>query len=171
MELKGIEKLNKVISNQLKSFGVDGAFLNDEFCMLFENDKVGYALTYSIIDKWFNEYVEQAFGYTVEYTFIISLLHEIGHYKTIDDLTDGQYSRCLKKKKDITKALEKKNLSEEKEKELNFKYFSLKDEFFATSWAVDYMEKHPKKVKKMWQRIYPAIIEFYNENGLDKKPT
>ena len=44
---------------------------------------------------------------------------------------------------------------------------NLTDEKMATAWAVEYARKHPKKIKKMWHKIYPAIIEFYETNGIE----
>jgi hypothetical protein len=37
----------------------------------------------------------------------------------------------------------------------------------ATQWAVNYAKKHPKKIKKMWERMKVNILAFYIENGLD----
>ena len=107
-KLKGIKKLNKAIANQLKPFGIEKAKLDDEFALYFEQNKVHYKLAYNEVDKWFNACVKEIFGYEVEYTFIISLLHEIGHLNTIDDLTDKEYNKCLKAKEKIAKQLAEK---------------------------------------------------------------
>ena len=165
-KLKGMKKLNKAISAQLNSFGVAKAELGEEFCCYIEDNIIDYSLVYSDVDLWFNEYVMETFGYKVDYTFIISLLHEIGHINTIDDISDKAYNRCLKKKEKIYQAL-KEDVTEQEEKKLHFKYFNLTDEKMATAWAVEYARKHPKKIKKMWHKIYPAIIEFYNTNGIE----
>lgn len=165
--LKGIKELNEVISAQLKPFGIESASLGAEFCYNNIEETVDYALTETVVDEWFNEFVADTFGYIVEYTFIISLLHEIGHYYTYDNLSDKMYYKTRKQKNKIEKRLQKiKN--EEEEKELHFKYFGLYDEIIATQWAVDFAKKHPKKIRKMWRKIYPAIIEFYTINGITK---
>lgn len=164
-KLKGIKKLNKAISNQLKPFGIEKAKLDDEFALCFENNKVHYKLAYNEVDEWFNACVKEIFGYEVEYTFIISLLHEIGHLNTIDTLTDKEYNRCLKQKERIAKGLDKANTPEE-EKRLNYFYFLLEDEYRATEWAINYAKKHPKKIRKMWHKILPAIMDFYAKNNV-----
>jgi len=164
-KLKGIKKLNKVISAQLKPFGIDKAFLDNEFCFYPDKDKVAYTLTYSVVDEWFNEYVKQTFNYEVKYTFIISLLHEIGHYNTLDLVPDKAYLKAQKQKAKIDEKL-KDVKTEDKEKALHFKYFGLSDEIVATEWAVAYAKAHPKKIRKMWHKIYPAIMEFYALNKI-----
>ena len=164
-KLKGIKKLNKVIANQLKAFGIEKAKLDDEFALYFEQNKVHYKLAYNEVDKWFNDCIKDIFDYEVEYTFIISLLHEIGHLNTIDGLTDKEYNKCLKAKEKIVKQLAEK-ITPEKEKQLNYTYFLLEDEYRATEWAINYAKKHPKKIRKMWHKILPAIMDFYAKNNV-----
>ena len=45
-------------------------------------------------------------------------------------------------------------------------YPFLLDEFKATQWACNYINKHPKEVAKMWEIIQPKILKFYTDNDL-----
>ena len=163
-KLKGSKKLNKAVKKALVPFGIDDAYLHEDFEYRFEKNAVGFAITTTEVDEWFNEFIEQAFGYIVPNTFIISILHEIGHAETADFVTDKEYKKCLKEKLKIYKALETAN--EDTAKELEFKYFALPDEFQATAWAVDYAREHEEELAEMWKEIYTALQAFYTENGV-----
>ena len=121
-KLKGIKKLNKAIATELSTFKVQ-AVLEEEFGMYIDERTVAYALTHSVVDEWFDEFVLKTFGFNVgENDFAMSLLHEIGHLKTMKNIDDDTIEQCHKKIEKITKKLDKVD-SDRKEKNLHFKYF------------------------------------------------
>lgn len=165
MKLKGVKKLNKTIENELVAFKVK-AILDTEFSISVDEKIITYSLTRSMVDDWFDEFVFKTFGFDVgENDFVISLLHEIGHLKTLKNIEENTYDECREKIKKITKKLEKAD-TERKEKNLHFKYFSVPSELVATAWAVDWARKHPKKYRKMCENVNLAIQNFYKNNNV-----
>lgn len=163
-KVKGIRKLNKAISAQLKPFGVVGAELSDEYAYIRGEGRVAYKLTEGTIeDIWFAEFIKERFNYTTRYTFILSLLHEVGHMKTDDDISDATYDFCAKEKERIDKAMNRAK-TEKTCKKLEWQYFNLPDEIMATAWAVNYARKHPQEIEKMWREMHTALVDFYNVN-------
>ena len=164
-KIKGYKKLNKVVSAPLKQFGIKKAVCGDIYCYCFDSEKIYFKLTVDREDRLFNEFVKERFNYDVkEYGFIISLLHEVGHHKNNDDVDGDVYDFCLKEKNRIETEI--KNATRLKYKKLQCQYFNLPDEIMATAWAVNYAKKHPKKIKKMWHKIQPAILKFYTKNKI-----
>ena len=164
-KIKGVKKLNKTISAQLAPFGISKAVLTDEYAYHFDTEKVTYKITDGDIeDIWFAEFIEERFGYHVTNSFIISLLHEIGHHKANDAITDDVYDFCLSEKERI--AEEMLTADDEYSKKLEWQYFNLPDEIMATQWAVNYAINHPKKLIKMWDVMQKAFNKFYTKNNI-----
>jgi len=164
-KLKGMKKLNKTISAELKPFGISKAVCSDEYSYNFIDESVNFKLTENEIeDRWFTEFIKERFNYNVRYPFVISLLHEIGHHKANDEITDAIQDFCENEKERIT--AEMFNADEDYSKKLEWQYFNLPDEIMATQWAVTYAIKHPKKIKKMWVKMKKALMNFYKINGV-----
>ncbi len=164
-ELKGKDKLNKAISKELKPFGISSANLSDEYSYYFDDESVTFKLTSAVEDAWFNEFIAERFNYICEVPFVLSLLHEVGHHKANDEIEGAIYDFCTTEKERIEE--EMKTANADYSKVLEWQYFNLPDEIMATQWAVNYAKKHPKKIKKMWERMKVNILAFYIENGLD----
>lgn len=45
-------------------------------------------------------------------------------------------------------------------------YFNLPDEKAATEWGIRYITTHEKEIKKLWDKLQPAIFKFYKINGI-----
>ena len=164
VKVKGIRKLNKAIGTQLKPFGIIGAELSNTYAYIRGEDRVTYKLTEGTIeDKWFIEFIKERFNYIARYPFIMSLLHEVGHHKTDDDITDNVYVFCEKEKKRINKAMTRAKTLKTCKK-LEYQYFNLPDEIMATAWAVEYAKKHPQEIENMWNKSREALIKFYEQN-------
>ena len=163
--LKGIKELNRIITNALEIFDIDNAYLREDFEYRFEKNALGFAISTTEVDEWFNEFIKVTFDYDVTNTFIISILHEIGHAETADFITDKAYEKCLIEKAKIKKALLTED-NEKKIKKLEFKYFALPDEYEATAWAVEYAREHAEELAEIWQEINTALQAFYRLNGL-----
>lgn len=165
-KLKGVKKLNKAISAELKDFNVN-AQLDTEFGLYPEDKLIGYKIDVNIVDKWFDEFVCKTFGFNVgENDFVLSLLHEIGHLKTLKYIENETYENDIEQKRKISKKISKKGIAEKEEKKLNFKYFALPTEIVATAWAVEWAREHPRKYKKMCENTLLAIQEFYKVNNV-----
>jgi hypothetical protein len=168
-KVKGIKKLCKAVSAQLKPFGITAANLSTEYSYVFADGSVTFKITEgSIEDIWFNEFIEERFGYHVENTFIISLLHEIGHAKANWEIEGALQDFCLAEKERISEGMYDNADNLEVQKILEWQYFNLPDEIMATAWAVNYAKEHPKRIRKMWKQFEKAFHDFYEKN-LDKE--
>lgn len=166
-KIKGIAKLNKAVSLEVAPFGISKAVCNsDEFFYQFSDESIGYKITVDDSDDLFDLFLKERFNYEVKYDFVLSLLHEIGHHKTEEDIDGCVYDFCISEKERIKAEIEEETRADVIKK-LQFEYFNLPDEIMATQWAVKYAKEHPKKIKKMWKNIEKALFNFYNLNGLE----
>jgi hypothetical protein len=163
--IKGLRSLNQIIFNELKNFGIDKTYFNDCYEYRYDENSVGWTLFETEIDKYYNVFIKERFNLelTEEDIFLISLLHEVGHYKTDDGITDNVYDFCLEEKERLSEELGEVE-DEEEIKKLHWQYFNLPDEWAATYWAVDYIKKHPKKCKNIAKRLQNALNDFYDKN-------
>ena len=166
MELKGLENLNKAVATQLAPFGIADAVCTTNFSYVFSTNVITFTIVEGTIeDNMFNNFIEDRFGYEVTNSFIMSLLHEIGHHMTDEDINDNIYEFCFNEKKRIDEEMQSAETMEDAER-LEYQYFNLPDEIMATQWAVNFAKKHPKKVRKMWKLLEPAFWEFYEVNNV-----
>lgn len=160
--LKGYHKLNKAITKQLKPFGISRAVGADDYAYYYQSEMVTYRLTLHDCDEAYSDFIYERFGYEDTDVFIISLLHEVGHHMTDDDITQNVYDFCIKEKERIAEEIQHAHGADWTK--LQYEYFQLPDEIMATAWAIDYAKKHPKKVRKMWKKCEKALHEFYDKN-------
>jgi len=165
-KVRGLRKLNKAVTIQLQPFGIEKAECLDSYAYYRDSNRITFKLTEDTLeDRWFTEFVKERFNYNVKYPFIFSLLHEVGHHMTDDDLDDMTYDFCEGEKAYIDAEMQTAT-DIRKCKDLEWKYFGLPDEILATTWAVEYMQSHPIKVEKMWSEILVALEKFYRKNGV-----
>lgn len=167
VRIKGKKKLNKAISREVAPFGISSATLSDEYAYCWTDESVTFKLTQKIEDEWFDEFVKERFDYECEYSFVLALLHEIGHHKTYSEIDGVVLDFCNAEKDRIDDEII--SADAERSKVLEWQYFNLPDEIIATAWAVDYAKKHPRKIKKMWEHMKADIMEFYIANGLTEE--
>ena len=162
-KLKGVKKLNKAVSAQLAPFGISKAKYTGDYAYYDYDESITYSLIENNVeDLFFKEFIKERFNYIPENSFIVSLMHEIGHHKTYYDLNPAVIEFCEKEKERINK--EMINADMKRSKELEWQYFNLPDEIIATTWAIYYMETHPKKMRKMWKKCEKALHKFYSKN-------
>lgn len=164
MAKKGKKELNKAITALVKPFGVDKACLAEEWQYDFVKEKISFPLT---SDDWtddlYNKFVTKEFGLKDFDTFVISILHEVGHHMTNDDIDEMTAFACECKKIEIVTKLEQVTTLKQAEK-IEMKYFKLPDEYAATKWAVDYYNTHRKKCENMARKASKAISTFKKAN-------
>lgn len=118
-------------------------------------------ITYTILvsermDNMFYEYAK-SLGLKVDCgIFILSLLHEVGHHITYDDISAEVWNYDI----DVKATL--------KDSDEDCKtYFALETERIATQWAVDYINKHIAEVSKFAEDMQNAIAEFIRINKIE----
>lgn len=171
VRIRGRKKLNKAILAEVAPFGIQSAKLSDEYAYYYESESISYKLSCGAVeDEWFNEFLEERFGYKCKgsaESFVLSILHEVGHHKANDEIEGAILDFCNAEKERIDREMQ--DADEDYSRILEWQYFNLPDEIMATQWAVNYAKSHPRKVKKMMERMRASLMEFYMANGLTEE--
>lgn len=149
---KELNQITNIINDFLAPFdctaepGTDFAYYN-------RKNKITFALT--VVDTFSDSFVKFAESlYPIHADiFLWSLLHELGHHETEDDFEDEDedyYYAALKTIK------------------TDEEYYNLPQEYAATAWAGEYMETHEVEVARLWNKLAPAIKNFYKKMELIK---
>ena len=176
-KLLGVKILEHKITAMLKGFGIDKAELGTNY-LYWRDTGTGARVTFKVTadedDLLFNQFIAERFGDIIEventtiFMFVTSLLHEVGHHMTDDLLDEDDYEKCEKEVDKIESILtdESIELSPQKYKEYQFRYFNVKNELMATTWAVEYIQEHPFMVSQMIKESEKALQEFYSVNNV-----
>lgn len=158
--LKGINEINNTINEFLKPFDLT-AELGTDFDYCFFENKIHYTLVVGDLSSTlFMQNAEARFPDVHADVFLWSLLHEVGHNETIDDLEDETEDFC----REIKNHLFDNNLSIESIHEI---YFNCPDEMAATDWAGEYLMNHSKEIAAFWNKLQPLIKNFYELNKIE----
>lgn len=169
-ELKGLKRVNRIINEYLKRFGIT-ASLGLDFGAYIEDRHVEYAiLVADPADKFFVPFVASLAPNLKADIFLTSLFHEVGHIYTQYDLSKADWDFGWDEKEDINKKIQECPEGDTQTVlEQNFRYFNLPEEIAATKWAIRYMENYAEDVAEFWAELQPAILRFFRKNGLLKK--
>lgn len=152
-----------MIDNVLNRFLADNDFectaeMGTDFAYYWKEEIITYSLVVSErMDNLFLDFARKN-GLKIDCgIFLLSFFHELGHYETMDELTDAEETRCerVKAKLDSNKDID------------CYKYFSLLDEWLATSWAIDYINNNIDTIKQLAIDIQQAIHTFTNTYSLE----
>lgn len=169
-ELKGLRELNIGLSNIVKPFGVYGMTNGEDFGWIWWKNIITYTLAeFDYRTEWLTDFIRETFDYEVKNYFVITLLHEIGHARTFDDLSIEVDDFCNEEKQKIFDKLLDDNaefMSDEEEKGLQYQYWNLPDEFLATKWAVDFAKENPDYIDDLIEEILNLLYKFYEINGV-----
>lgn len=167
IELQGVEEIDNVINHFLADFDLT-CRLEEEFCYYPSKNIIGYCLWVGPAHDSFMKFFQSLAPDITCDPFLISLLHEVGHNETYFYLEDEEIEFC-----NFTKSLleaELENTEDQKERDaLHFEYYNLPDEIEATTWAIDFIRKHPSQVGFFWETVKAAILNFYWKNMLVEK--
>lgn len=150
------DNITKVINKFLEPFELKSAAGTD-FAYYYTDNIVEYTLVVSArMDRMFREFAETLGLIHKVDVFLLSLLHEVGHHETYDELDDADITYSA----DIKATLTTNDCDVET-------YFNLPDEYAATEWAVNYINTHTAEVASLWQELQPAILQFYIDNNIE----
>lgn len=150
------ERITNIINEFLQPFDLT-AHLDTDFYYYWQNNTIGYALVVTEkFDRLWTEYLTKNYPNVTAPLFIWSLLHEIGHNETDDYIPYGGHVRIDHYKK---------TLNPDKEEDIR-KYYQCADEVLATEWAYRYIITYPDKIADLWNRLQPAILEFYKQENI-----
>ena len=154
--LKGIIEINNIINDFLKQFDCT-ATIGADFEYIYAENLIHYAFIVS--DKSEIQFMNSVNRCNPKVTcdiFLWSILHELGHHKTIDDLTDNDVyiSNWIKY------MIDEKCIDENE-------YYNCPDEKAATEWAVSYANSHIEELSNLWIKLQAAIMNFYIANEIE----
>lgn len=167
----GKRKVKKIVNNFLKEFGVK-AKIGKSFCYYSEKELIQISFTVPVNDTGANMFMMNFNHLAPDIkadTFLIALLHELGHHMTVDELTTEEEEESFKKRIEVNVINLKKNSTPEEVARANYEYFNMPDEVAATNWAIDYIRNNTEKVAEFWNELQPAIMRCYKLNRIGGK--
>lgn len=155
--LKGAETINKIITEQLNNLGFEiEAFMDTDFYAFPSSNQIYYSLVVSErMDNLFMNFCKSLSAKLDTNIFIMSLMHEVFHIETIDELSDEEYNYSQDIKKGLTSSDEDAQI-----------YFNLPDEYLATSRAIEYINSHSAEMRSLYEALLPAFRNFYQLNNV-----
>lgn len=157
--------LDKKLTKYCKKFDVAKVICGDEFSYFPTNEIISYTVYDFNTDELFIELVNEKYLVDIKpFYFIFSLLHEIGHHMTMDDLTQEDFDNDMFCRQVIIPQI--KN-----ERECLKAYINLTAEDLATTWAIDYIDTHIKECIEMQNKIYKLINHIYKKKSFQKEMT
>lgn len=153
MKLKSVKKMNHAMQ---RAFSITGASLSmqldSDFYYLPEKQKIKYTLLAKPTDRTFKSFLKKYLHFTITSDielFCVSVLHEIGHYYTQNKIAEGDYLYSKDEERKIAVILKNHPHDDEAYR----RYFLLPVEIIATVWAINFIESHPKKYKKLIKKV------------------
>ena len=154
--LKGIIEIDNIINEFLGQFDCT-ATIGTDFEYIYTESLIHY--TFVVSGKSEIQFMNSINRCNPKVTcdiFLWSILHELGHHETIDDLTDDDayisyWIKCMVNEK----------LMDENE------YYDCPDEKAATEWAVSYANSHIEELSNLWIKLQAAIMNFYIVNEIE----
>lgn len=160
-QIPGLEKkLNIIINTFFKKIGCGelDVFMGDEWAYYSNTKEISYVLwDHSYSDIGFMNYVKKNYKCPTVSIFTLSLMHEVGHYLTIDNLDPIKFYKAHLKKKKIGKTTVN-NI--EAAIKIQTYYCNLYDEKIATAKAIELIKKNYKSVL----RFEYVLAELLKEN-------
>lgn len=150
-----------IVDEFLSPFGCDSDFDSD-FSFDPEDDRVYFSVIVAErADRLFKEYVAKTFNYSIPNIFMLSLLHEVGHFFTLYTFSKEEIKKARKVKKHIEKELEKNNSDE-----VYSRYFDLSIEKVATEWAINYYKENTKRCEDFYSKFLQTLKAEYKRLGV-----
>lgn len=165
MELKGIKKLNRAVTALVNEYICEDIKCKFSTVFCIADERLYYSLFQDeITDAIWRKWLAMEYGkrYDEKFsTFVLSFLHEVGHYFTIEDF-DDTYEKDEKAKASL--AIDYDVDTDQQIVEKNFTYWELPVEKAATDWAIDFYNNHVSEMRDFYTRLMSAITDFYNAN-------
>lgn len=153
--------LVSLVDEFLEPFGCDSDFSSD-FSYDPEDERVYFSIAVSERgDRLFKSYIEKTFHFNVPHIFMISLLHEVGHFFTLHTFSKMRLEAAHSAKNLIEEALEMDD-----DDDIYSLYFDLSIEKVATAWAVDYYRENMKRCEDFYSKFVETLKAEYERIGV-----
>ena len=161
MTKRKTDTLDKFITKYVQKFGVGRAINNEarEFAFYPKLNLITYSVYHSQADKMFAECINKKYNCDIRpFYFIYSLLHEIGHYKTLPTIPQKDLLEEMIIRDTILDSFEL-------QEELNEFYTNLPSERAANEWAIEYLEKNTLQCWKFQKKVFARLAHYYKKWG------
>lgn len=142
-------KKMKVLNDFIKTINSDYKVLKDkyEFTSDWEEGKVWVCFTENKEDDTlFMDYIKDTYKIEID-TFLMSLLHEIGHLETeTEELSDNRAIDLFM----LEVAYDNGAITK---KEYFNRYFQIECESLATEWGIEYYKSHQEQCKELVKKL------------------
>jgi len=142
-------KKMKVLNDFIKTINSDYKVLKDkyEFTSDWEEGKVWVCFTENKEDDTlFMDYIKETYKIEID-TFLMSLLHEIGHLETeTEELSDSRAIELFM----LEVAYDNGAITK---KEYFDRYFKIECESLATEWGIEYYKSHQEQCKELAKKL------------------
>jgi hypothetical protein len=159
---RGDKWIDKYIRKEIRDcFSVPIRVSHGERFIYFCQDEIE-VINYTTLDNTprekviFSNYIQNMYGIDMKkYYFTYSLLHEIGHYFTIEDV-DIEYENMIR---EILRNSTSANT--------DIAYFNLPSEQLANDYASIFFEQYPEIVDYFQNEVVPLIRWFYHNKPIE----
>lgn len=159
---KKTDRLDKVITKYVRKFGVKRAFCGNEFCYYDKIDFIEYSIFHNSIEREWAEFINQKYDCDIKpFFFIFSLLHEIGHYKTLPTIPKEELEIELATRKILDEIITN-------QEEMNEAYTNLPSERAANEWALKYLEENTEACWKFQLKVFRILAHYYKKWNVRK---
>lgn len=164
-KLKGTDAFETILTEIASTFGVSKVIIADDCCYWDDSKTIWIKVVDDEYDKMFMEFVSERFDIEIGSSLLIGLLHEIGHYETIDEISELVQDMSNKENDRIEQEMkDTENWNEIRR--LEWQYFNLPDEIMATYWAVDFIKNNFQLVNIWNKRLQKAYEAFLRINDI-----
>ena len=162
MKLQGLGLIDITLNHWLKKYGFAARVRGvDEDFFWYHDDTISYSFFFPVdaAKNWKMLMEELKCEYTID-LFFTAFLHELGHshtYHWFDEDEIQEYNETCR-----LIAEEPSSFAES----LEYVYTHLPIEYEASTWAVNYINTYPERVKELVDLVSKAIGLFYKLNDV-----
>lgn len=161
MNIINTDLLIEKVDSFLSPFGIDSDFDSD-FYYDPEEERVYFSiLVTEKADALFKKFILENFNLITPNIFTLSLLHEVGHFYTLNFFTEKQIRNTHKEKVLIEKKLNTLPINSDEYNEVFCEYFNLNIEKVATEWAVTYYKNNKKRCDDFYEDFLNILQNEY----------
>ena len=155
-----LDLLNKKLEEFFSEYDIELTFrVSEEFAYFYDKDVVNYSLTtLGKQDVYFKKFFYKLDNRIKDIDiFMLSILHEVGHSQTLNNIDDILYEQEQRVKATLDGS----------KKADNYIYFGLPSEIAATLRAIDFIIDNSKELAELWTELQNHIMQFYKDNGVE----